>query len=62
MRGSLHCATHGETVSGFGRDDAFCGWGKVGRRSNGNCNCNGNSNGDSNNNCNDTNKGEGDRL
>jgi hypothetical protein len=25
MRGSLHCATHDETVSSFGRDDAaFC--------------------------------------
>ena len=23
--GSLHCATHDETVSGFGRDDAFLG-------------------------------------
>jgi hypothetical protein len=23
MRGSLHCATHDETVSSFGRDDAF---------------------------------------
>jgi len=22
MRGSLHCATHDEAVSGFGRDDA----------------------------------------
>ena len=22
MRGALHCATHDETVSGFGRDDA----------------------------------------
>jgi hypothetical protein len=21
MRGSLHCVAHGETVSGFGRDD-----------------------------------------
>jgi hypothetical protein len=24
MRGSLRCATHDETVSGFGRDDAVC--------------------------------------
>ena len=31
MRGSLHCATGGETVRGFGRDDAaevefVCEW------------------------------------
>ena len=26
MRGSLHCATHDEAVSSFGRDDAFLAW------------------------------------
>jgi hypothetical protein len=31
MRGSLHCATHDQTVSGFGRDDR--GW--VGRETSG---------------------------
>jgi hypothetical protein len=30
MRGSLHCATHDETVSSFGRDDGNFGW--LGRR------------------------------
>jgi hypothetical protein len=25
IRGSLHCAVHGEAVNRFGRDDVFCG-------------------------------------
>jgi hypothetical protein len=28
MQGSLHCAAHDETVSCFGRDDDFLGFGK----------------------------------
>jgi hypothetical protein len=30
MRGALHCATHDETVSSFGRDDDF--WGRDGKQ------------------------------